>query len=497
VAVALFLALAAHARATVVTDARWQGSDLLVRFSDSVTYKIDLAESDTAQLVIHVIGALSGPDLGSINGPNGSQASITLSGANDLRLTVHGAGKMGYASVWRPYSHTLVVHTFDWDNLEYPQEQYYKGLLALEQGLDTQAEELLQVAHSTGDRRAASVLGVHYARMGSYAQAAALLAKPADADDYAALAAVQAHNGDTAAARASQGEFERLLASKSSTATSGNGATAVKPAPRQGSGAVDQAEAGEGNDNGLETNEMIRERASRKWIYLGGGVLVLLILIGLVVWLSRRSAQRPIPPYPNDPANIPTPRPTRREPPVAPDLQVHPHTEPATEPAAHPVEATVVESKPHVAEKPAAPVEVKAEPVAVEPVVVEQVAVEQVVVEQVKAEPVTSTVTTEPVKDVVVEPARPADTGVAESADATDGMAETSGDEGTRSARSTQKQAADLRRRIEAMRSTTPTAAPPRRESAGASESTIAEARRLRLSRDSVELRRRMEASRR
>lgn len=208
----LVLAAATTARAITVQQFAWNGNDLYIRFSDDVTRTVDLAASDTSQMVIRLGAAGLGDEpsipASALEGPDGRQAVLSMAAPNELRLTVRSNNGLGYASLWRPYSHTLVVHTFNWKDLQYPQEQYVKGLLAFEQGMDQTGVELLELSRSTGDNRASSVLGVYFAHAGKYKQAADYLTTPLNADDYAALADVQRHQGDTAAAAASMARFE-------------------------------------------------------------------------------------------------------------------------------------------------------------------------------------------------------------------------------------------------------------------------------------------------
>lgn len=485
---------------SVMVNFYWKGDDLHLRFSDSVLWKVDLAESDTSQVVIKITGATA-VQPATIEGPQGSQAILTESAPGEIRLTVRRSGKLGYASVWRPYSSTLVVHTFNWDKIDYPQQQYYKGLLAIEQGLDVQATELLEVAGSTGERRANSILGAYYARKGDFTKAISHLKNPVEADDYAALAAAQANNGDSAAAGKSMAIFGKMLEDE------GKGQQPPRRAERapQGArrddaatGADAELEEDESADHGFETNEDIR--ASRKGLYLGGGVVALLLLIGLVVWLTRRRSGPPSAgPYSNTRPGAPRPTPTpdfddrpraAQERTTPRDTYAHPADMVTTEP----VEATVVESRPHV---------IVAEDASPEPVVVEKVSDEKPVAE-------TKTVETPTVERAAHEapieekressfeaPAATTGVPVNNVASAHEEQSSESTATEERTTRSTPRQAADLRRRIEMMRTSASDTPAPRAATLNASESTVNEARRLQISRDSVELRRRMEQHRR
>ncbi|MBS1912356.1 MAG: hypothetical protein JST22_10250 [Bacteroidetes bacterium] len=528
VVVLLLLALvpAFAARAVTVEQFNWNGNDLYVRFSDDITRTVDLAESDTSQMVIRLAASGLGSDPSvpatALQGPNGRQAVLSMAAPNELRLTVRSNSGLGYASLWRPYSHTLVVHTFNWKDLQYAQEQYVKGLLAFEQGMDQTGVELLELARSTGDNRASSVLGIYFARTGKYRQAAEYLSAPLNADDYGALADVQRHEGDSAGAAASMAHYSAML-------QSGTPAAAPAPQPRSepaagtarpGNTVGGAPEREPDYNNGLESNDDVRASMSRRWIYVAGGVVLLLLLTGLMVMQSRRSSRRqeppgfePIgePPFVNVPAR-PVPPPVPDSTVVVEEAVVVEQMEPASAPVtsaqaepahAEPAGATLsqADAAPHAEASHAGPAHVEpvsTEPVAHEPagehVIVERVVVERIVAEPIAPEPVAvEAVEVEPVAE---EPARAEyaeEPAIHEARVVQERAVETPADAARRSM---QTQAADLRRRIEEMRAATEaepeTHVPPSQPG----ESTIAEARRLKLSRDSVELRRRLESAR-
>ncbi len=440
--------LTAAASAADVLDLRWEGDDVAIRFSDSLGYAVDLAESDSTQLVIRLSNAHlpQTADQGgsSILGPHRREAILTRSGPNELRLTVRAATRLGYASIWRPYSNTLIVHTFDWNKLEYAQEHYYKGLLAFEQGLDRQALEMLRIAYATGDPRAASALGVYYARRGERTLAAQYLAKPTTADDYAALAAAQLKGGDSAVAASNQ-QTSREMLTEHDTAWAHSNATTRR------------------NDTPQHVNTDIwnfADPSARRWIYFIGGVLLLIILIALVIWISRRSSRRQAARDTRQPAPpMPAPRPQEQgeRGTAAPQMQPIP-SEPPTRPTPDRPETIVVEKS-----VPATPVASKP------PSSAPEIPPANTVVPALDPPPL-------PAQPVVEAEARPA----VQASEA-------------QQRRPLPTQAAELRRKIEAMREMpTPPPAPPKRTTPS-SESTVAEARRLQLSRDSVELRRRLE----
>jgi hypothetical protein len=484
------LIAASSASATDLLDASWKGEDVILRFSDSASYTIDLAESDSSQLVIrfHNLTLAAPVDAQGTNmrGPNGLRALLTQPSPNEARLTVLGRGRLGYASLWRPYSHTLVIHTFDWTTLDYPTEQYYKGLLALEQGLDAAGIEMLKQAHTTGEPRAASALGVYYARHGNTTMARQYLANPVDADDNAALAAIAGRSGDNATAQANQEQFDQK--------------TARRDTAWQGGGTIDPPRPMAWNEgDGLERKQRMERM---KWIYMGGGVLLLLIIIWIVVAMARRSSKKSVivPPAPAKPQFEQvrrTPEPTPPVP-VAADRPNPP--------------------APVVADKPTAPA-----PVAVEepaPIVEEELPV--AITQESPVEEVPATVVVEPPAMVVVEPpapviaeapaqvieaepaapmaaAEPEETAPAIETLATPPAAEAppaeAGPAETKAGRLVPTQAAELRRKLEAMREAATAQAPPQpiQTPPTTNKQTITEARRLKLSRDSVELRRRLD----
>jgi hypothetical protein len=175
-----------------ITGARWSGNDFVVGFTDSVGYSLDLGLSDSTQLVIRIAGVEPNDRLfhvGSKPGPNDAEALLSPT-PDGGRLTITFPKRYGYSTVWRPYTHRLIVHTFDWDALSYGELQYHKGLLALEGGYVKQAEELLALAYATGEERAGSVLGVHYARLGNDSLAGRYLHHAIDEDDRIAMKSI-------------------------------------------------------------------------------------------------------------------------------------------------------------------------------------------------------------------------------------------------------------------------------------------------------------------
>lgn len=542
---ALLLVGAGALRATDIREFRWNGSDLMIRFSDDVTHQVDLAASDSGTVIIRLggraLGSAESAVARSLPGPNGMQAVITPVKETEVRLTIRSAGSIGYATLWRPYSHTLIVHTFGWDRLDYPKEQYYKGLLALEQGLIDAGNEMLEVARSTGDGRAASVLGVLYARAGNFKRAAPYLNAPVDADDYAALAEVQAHNGDEAGAAHSRERFSSMMAegaprSAGAPATAPVGPQASNDTPRNGAEGAGSPSVGAAPDTAsyeplipgdeFESNDAVRSRNARRWMYIAGGIGVLLLLIWIVARMSRRGSGHHEemdldhvvqPTIMHDDAPIGAgPGPMTYD--AGPPVEEHPAD---AEEEAEVQEAVVVSA--HGDPEPTATpddhgttqAEVRQtedERADHDEAVVTSEAPEAIITESTPPEAnVPETVLVEPIVDAPEEAAEAEEATAHEAipeatvvepideASTTDagGLVPAS----TRQAptRSMPTQAADLRRKIEAMRGASSAETPEREEpkfDATTDESTIATARRLHLSRDTVELRRRMERAR-
>lgn len=451
------LLMAGSAFATEVADVRWEGEDLLIRFADSVGYEVDLAASDSSQLVLRVLkaglprNAAAGGAV--LTGPVGREAVITQSAPEELRITVRTtgaqqtagqpaatrAGRLGYASLWRPYSHTLVVHTFDWNRLDYGQEQYYKALLALEQGLESHGLELLRIAYATGDSRAASVLGVYHARRREHGVAMQYLTKPLTSDDYTALAAAQIALGDSTAGLRNRQIAETMTARRDSAWATSNVSTQKK----------------EETPTNTLTERWDRLDASNRWLYLGGGILILLLLILFVVRPRRRSSTQQNNRNDNrDTAPGPRPVQPSREPVehTVVAREVSPPAEPYREPEPRQEPPRKQETSPVVEHAPEPPVR------------------EVTPVEPVQAQPEPRPIAKEEIIDVESRPVTP------------------------EPAHGVSSQAAELRKRIESMRKAQePEPPPPPKKAPVASESTMEEARRLQLSRDSVELRRRLQ----
>jgi hypothetical protein len=293
--VPLFLILilataAATAKTGEVTGFAWHGSDVVLTLSDSVGYGVDLARSDTSEVVLALASASIAVNLRSrssgmeapservaisIAGPDGRVAVLTGDPSGGSTLRIHDDGDLGYAVLWRPFVKQLVVHTFSWEGLGYGEGQYYQGLIALEQGVDDQAEELLSIAASTGDSRAKSVLGSWYARHGEDSLAIRFLAEPAEAEDHAALAAVLERQGDTAAAAGHVRESQDMLA---------------RGAARRSPGSAPSGTAA-GGQRGAE-DEIIIARERNTWLLIIFALVAVVLTGGVLIAALRRRRRR-------------------------------------------------------------------------------------------------------------------------------------------------------------------------------------------------------------
>ena len=312
-----------------LVDFDWRGEDVVLVFGDSVGYEVDLAESDTAQVVLRFgslaisealrqrtagaeaaagTGAPSGGVAISIGGRNGRAAVFSQRGA-DASLRVHDDERLGYSIEWRPYTRQLVVHTFEWDRLGYAESQFHQGLIALEQNVVDQAEELLQVANASGEERAGAVLASLYARRGADSLARYFLRSPGSAEEHAALAALQLRAGDSVEAQESLARSERALASGQERGRRSRGSARG----RDGRVLDDDGYSGGGSsrthgDGGMADRDVILLAA------VGG--LALLLIIGLIVLSMRRGRKPPVVMTPPGGAPITPPPPPRRSEPA-------------------------------------------------------------------------------------------------------------------------------------------------------------------------------------
>lgn len=448
-----FLAVtAANAQQVGIADANWQGNDFVIRFDDSLTGNIDYAASDSMQMVVN----LSRPvvsDAKQFAGPNGLVAALTRNGKDSIAvLTVRGQSRIGYSFLWRPYSHRLIIHTFNWDSLAYAPEQYHKGLLALEQpeGL-AEAKEYLSGANVFGDRRAASVLGVLYEREGEDSLAALYLSAPLDADDYMARAHLSSRAGDAEAATRNQEHFERKLGEQSDLSL---------PAGQPSRRSTDPPAQDETGKTSL--SELFDD-----WRGIALVVLAALFIVVLAVWFSRRPSEL-------------SQKPLDETSPPPPPTHGITESESAATPATEPVAAPATEAEPATAtEEPgqeiSSPLTSSMQTPEIAPVA-----------ESIQEEPIAPV--TKP--DEVELPRPDAFPAKQEMTSAVEEPSET-----TEGSRRQSSQAEQLRQRMAHAQSgeTQSTVAKNHETSpAGDDESTLNEARRLHVSRDYVELRNRI-----
>jgi hypothetical protein len=452
--------------ATGVTDVRWKGNDFVMSFADSVRYMVDLAESDSANVVLRLSGveAAAGFARREIRGPQGMGAIVT-STPGGLRVTITAPARFGYSTVWHPYSNRLVVHTFDWSKLSYGEEQYHKGLLAFEGRYNIAAEEMLKVAEQTGETRARTALGAYYLGLRKDSLAAGYLDSAVTADDHAALAELLRRRGDTVKAGREAQIAQMMMADELRNAP-------AEPAANEAATPAQSSRA---------------ERASNEAYYLGGGAILLILIIAAVLFFTRKKPET---------AAAPEGRIAPKRPTTAPDV-------------VEPVESTPSETI-EIERVPAERSEVveRSSPPIVEEHVID--------IDESRATPVVAAEA--PPVETSLPPARVPSVTTVEELDPADDIAatapivtrhaapdvppvesETTAEEprislaesdeqehertgGTR----LPSQAAALQRKIQSVR----------RDAPAPSEPTAYAARRLNISRDNVELRKRMEAAR-
>lgn len=206
--------------AAVLTEAYWQGTNLVLQFSDSVLYQVDLVNTDTSNVAVNLIGAnLSAVSSTNskvepfvIDAPGGlSRATLTQLKKNLVTLKIKLLPQHSYSVLWRPYSNRFYVYTHDWNKLTPAEKEFHKGLIALENGLKEQVEKQLATSAALGNKNARSVLGVFYAKVGSDELAEQYLANPTEADDYAALAEVKTRSGDKGLAFSYERKFQNMM----------------------------------------------------------------------------------------------------------------------------------------------------------------------------------------------------------------------------------------------------------------------------------------------
>lgn len=181
----------------------WHGPNLVLKFSDSVAFTTDPVESDSGLTLrfdtpVEIAGAgeaANGPVIGRFN-------------RRGTTFRLEGNARVGYSMLWGPYSNSLVIYTFDWDELSFAEKQFHLGLTALEQGLPNVSAEYLSTARNADTgvvaKRAAGVLGLVYERTGQDSLAALYLGDPQDQDMWGARSSILRRSGDTAAAAAAE-----------------------------------------------------------------------------------------------------------------------------------------------------------------------------------------------------------------------------------------------------------------------------------------------------
>ncbi|MBC8146019.1 MAG: hypothetical protein H7X80_10570, partial [bacterium] len=287
-------------------DFDWRGDDVVLVFSDSVGYEVDLAASDTSDVVMRLKNIAisetvrqraagtevpSGGLAISLGGRGGRTAALSQGAKGEIGLRIHDDDRLGYSVEWRPFTRQLVVHTFDWNTLSDATSHFHEGLIALEQGARDQAIELLQIAGAGGESRANGVLAAMYARRGEDSLAKYYLRDARSAEDLAALAAIQMRAGDSAAADETVARSQQVLADRRSDDARND---------RRNRGGDSRSRS----DEGMRNSDVI--------LLASVGGLAVLLIVGLIVLASRRSKaatnvspSTPIPPAPPAPITAP------------------------------------------------------------------------------------------------------------------------------------------------------------------------------------------------
>ncbi len=88
------------------------------------------------------------------------QDIFTKQAADTIKITIIAKGRTGYTLIPLPYSKTLMVELFDWSKLNKAQDNYRKGLLAIENGIINPAKKSLIQASELGNPNAAANLAL-------------------------------------------------------------------------------------------------------------------------------------------------------------------------------------------------------------------------------------------------------------------------------------------------------------------------------------------------
>ena len=309
-----------------IQDTLWNGSDFIIQLSDSVSYEVDLTESDSSTLVIRFSSSL-GSDITSeehvITSSDGIMASLSRDKSDGIRiLTIQKGSRFGYSTLWRPYSHRLIVHTFDWNSLNDAETIYHRGLLSLEQGLPELAKEQFSAARAISEdssvtaRRATSLLGILYAREGKDSLAMEYLSAPLGPDDYMARAEARRRSGNNEGAAEDERTFQGKINSDFSFAdspTDGNTSSEIKSVRTEWS-----------------LSDLLKD--SKGILLL---VLAAIVIIGLATWFARKPASVEQESQSSDNTSSPEPKLSPQPPVKTPEV-----TTPPNEPAKDVLEST-------------------------------------------------------------------------------------------------------------------------------------------------------------
>ncbi|MGE3802568.1 MAG: hypothetical protein AB7H80_16250 [Candidatus Kapaibacterium sp.] len=263
-----------------IKDILWKGNDFIVQFSDSLDYEVDLVETDSSNIVIRLSSPLSTEERSIENSSKGLKATLSRSAAGGMQvLTIRGNKRFGYSTLWLPYSHRLIVHTFEsWDKLSFAEGEYHRGLNALELNTPDVAERSLSqvIATDKGElsHQASSILGILYAREGKDSLARTYLKAPRGADDYMALAEIARRAGDSLEAAKNEQLFAENLQRHPESATSGDSSN---------QGTADEVKLEPAQSNSRHIGDLLK---SWKGLLLIG--LVALVVIGLAIWFARK-----------------------------------------------------------------------------------------------------------------------------------------------------------------------------------------------------------------
>ena len=260
-----------------IKDILWKGNDFILQFSDSLDYEVDLVETDSSNVVIRLSSPLSTNERSLENSSKSLKATLSRNASGGMQvLSIRGKKRFGYSTLWLPYSHRLIVHTFEnWDKLSFAEGEYHRGLNALELNtLDVAERSLSQViATDKGElsHQASSILGILYAREGKDSLARTYLKAPRGADDYMALAEIARRAGDSLEAAKNEQLFAENLQRHLESTTSSSQETA------------DDEQLEPAKSNSREIGDLLKS-----WKGLLLIAIVALVVIGLAIWFARK-----------------------------------------------------------------------------------------------------------------------------------------------------------------------------------------------------------------